>query len=230
MLTDPGRAVPRPTGAGVLPGRIRRMGPQNHNAAWAVSVCAQEEAILTRRQLCSLVYSQKTLHVQMHPADAQTNSDVVSAGTSAGVNPAFGFPQTCATPGIDPGALRGSRRPCLLPSRLVLWLSVLHRSPECALRGLYCCSFIRRKSLARCSGKPLIVWVKKYRRGVTSFFQLGLISCTFRQTNIVWVLYAYGSSQLMWLRFRRGGEKLHDPPALEARPGKCFVNLEARRN
>ncbi|KAI0262646.1 alpha-2-glucosyltransferase Alg10 [Russula aff. rugulosa BPL654] len=32
---------------------------------------------------------------------------------------------------------------------------------------------------------------------------LGIISCTFRQTNIIWVLYAYASSQLMHLRFRR---------------------------
>lgn len=55
--------------------------------------------------------------------------------------------------------------------------------------------------------------------------QLGFISCTFRQTNIVWVLYAYASSQLMYLRFKRadpGGRlpaKLHDPPALEGGPG-----------
>jgi alpha-1,2-glucosyltransferase len=52
--------------------------------------------------------------------------------------------------------------------------------------------------------------------------QLGIISCTFRQTNIIWLLYAYASSQLMHLRFRRappGGPtpaKLHDPPALAA--------------
>ena len=52
--------------------------------------------------------------------------------------------------------------------------------------------------------------------------QLGIISCTFRQTNIIWLLYAYASSQLMHLRFRRappGGSKptrLHDPPALTA--------------
>ncbi|KAI0004109.1 glucosyltransferase [Russula compacta] len=51
---------------------------------------------------------------------------------------------------------------------------------------------------------------------------LGMISCTFRQTNIIWLLYAYASSQLMYLRFRRappGGTKpakLHDPPALAA--------------
>ncbi|KAG5651558.1 hypothetical protein H0H81_008236 [Sphagnurus paluster] len=54
---------------------------------------------------------------------------------------------------------------------------------------------------------------------------LGLISCTFRQTNVVWVLYAYASSQLMYLRFRRAApgaappKKLHDPPALVAGPG-----------
>jgi alpha-1,2-glucosyltransferase len=52
--------------------------------------------------------------------------------------------------------------------------------------------------------------------------QLGIISCTFRQTNIIWLLYAYASSQLMHLRFRRappGGSnpaRLHDPPALAA--------------
>ncbi|KAI0932633.1 hypothetical protein AcW1_000301 [Taiwanofungus camphoratus] len=53
---------------------------------------------------------------------------------------------------------------------------------------------------------------------------LGAISCTFRQNNIIWVLYAYGSSQLMYLRFRRvppGSQplaKLHDPLALVASP------------
>ncbi|KDQ54880.1 glycosyltransferase family 59 protein [Jaapia argillacea MUCL 33604] len=53
---------------------------------------------------------------------------------------------------------------------------------------------------------------------------LGLISCTFRQTNVVWVLYAYASSQLMYLRFRRADPdapppaKLHDAPALTAGP------------
>lgn len=52
-----------------------------------------------------------------------------------------------------------------------------------------------------------------------------MISCTFRQTNIVWVLYAYAASQLMHLRFRRAAAgqpelpKLHDPLALEASPG-----------
>ncbi|KAJ7888146.1 hypothetical protein B0H14DRAFT_2562512 [Mycena olivaceomarginata] len=49
---------------------------------------------------------------------------------------------------------------------------------------------------------------------------LGLMSCTFHQTNVIWVLYAYASSQLVCLRFRRTppGAKplnqLHDPPAL----------------
>ncbi|CCM00335.1 uncharacterized protein FIBRA_02365 [Fibroporia radiculosa] len=53
---------------------------------------------------------------------------------------------------------------------------------------------------------------------------LGGISCTFRQNNIVWVMYAYACSQLMHLRFRRappGSQslaKLHDPPALAASP------------
>jgi len=52
---------------------------------------------------------------------------------------------------------------------------------------------------------------------------LGLLSCTFRQTNIIWVLYAYASSQLMHLRFRRAAPgqnltKLHDPPSLVAGP------------
>ncbi|KAF9056698.1 glucosyltransferase [Panaeolus papilionaceus] len=52
----------------------------------------------------------------------------------------------------------------------------------------------------------------------------GLVSCTFRQTNIVWVVYAYAASQLMYLRFRRSLPneaplaKLHDPPALIAEP------------
>lgn len=53
---------------------------------------------------------------------------------------------------------------------------------------------------------------------------LGAVSCTFRQTNVIWVLYAYAASQLMSLRFRRASpgampvKKLHDPPALAATP------------
>ncbi|EPQ61060.1 glucosyltransferase [Gloeophyllum trabeum ATCC 11539] len=60
---------------------------------------------------------------------------------------------------------------------------------------------------------------------------LGLVSCTFRQTNVVWVLYAYASSQLMYLRFRRAAPngsmpaKLHDPPALEAGPGDLLRSI-----
>ncbi|KAF7975776.1 hypothetical protein HWV62_8587 [Athelia sp. TMB] len=48
---------------------------------------------------------------------------------------------------------------------------------------------------------------------------LGLVSCTFRQNNIIWVVYAYASSQLIYLRFRREPtSKMHDPPALKAGP------------
>ncbi|KAF8168233.1 glucosyltransferase [Crassisporium funariophilum] len=60
---------------------------------------------------------------------------------------------------------------------------------------------------------------------------LGLISCTFRQTNIVWVVYAYASSQLTYLRFRRALPdspplpKLHDPPALVAKPGDLIRSV-----
>ena len=55
------------------------------------------------------------------------------------------------------------------------------------------------------------------------------MSCTFRQTNIIWVVYAYASSQLMSLRFRRSPqgspppEMLHDPPALAAAPRKLHA-------
>lgn len=46
------------------------------------------------------------------------------------------------------------------------------------------------------------------------------------------MLYAYASSQLMYLRFRRALPnskplaKLHDPPALEAEPGSSFTHLK----
>jgi alpha-1,2-glucosyltransferase len=64
--------------------------------------------------------------------------------------------------------------------------------------------------------------------------QLGFISCTFRQTNIIWVLYAFASSQLTYLRFRRalpGTEaprKLHDPPALAAGPRSSPISVFLR--
>lgn len=56
---------------------------------------------------------------------------------------------------------------------------------------------------------------------------LGLISCSFRQTNIVWMIYAYASSQLTYLRFRRVASEsppaqLHDPPALHASAADLF--------
>ncbi|KAI0793275.1 glucosyltransferase [Abortiporus biennis] len=56
---------------------------------------------------------------------------------------------------------------------------------------------------------------------------LGAISCTFRQTNIVWVLYAYASSQLMFLRFHRKTHlaTLHDPPALTSQLGDLLKAL-----
>ncbi|KAI3615441.1 glycosyltransferase family 59 protein [Moniliophthora roreri] len=60
---------------------------------------------------------------------------------------------------------------------------------------------------------------------------LGLISCTFRQTNVIWILYGFAASQLMYLRFRRvlpgdqPPKKLHDPPALAARFGDFFKGI-----
>ncbi|KAF9269957.1 glucosyltransferase [Marasmius fiardii PR-910] len=64
------------------------------------------------------------------------------------------------------------------------------------------------------------------RHWVAALF--GLLSCTFRQTNIIWVLYAFTASQLTYLRFRRAARdspppaKLHDPPALSAQPYDLF--------
>ena|ERR1700722_2589242 len=45
------------------------------------------------------------------------------------------------------------------------------------------------------------------------------MSCTFRQTNIVWVIYVYAATLLMRLRFKPGEKSLHDPLALAAEPG-----------
>ncbi|KIJ68711.1 glycosyltransferase family 59 protein [Hydnomerulius pinastri MD-312] len=59
---------------------------------------------------------------------------------------------------------------------------------------------------------------------------LGVISCFFRQTNIIWVLYAFAGSQLMRLRFRRGNALLHDPPALSAGPGDFLRSIISAPN
>ncbi|KAG8220068.1 hypothetical protein J3R82DRAFT_1086 [Butyriboletus roseoflavus] len=82
----------------------------------------------------------------------------------------------------------------------------------------------------------LVLWISVLHRGSQSYFNLarchtcnatlafvcggGVISCLFRQTNIIWVMYAFAASQLMRLRFRRGNILLHDPPALSAGPGE----------
>ncbi|KAK0198488.1 glucosyltransferase [Armillaria mellea] len=62
---------------------------------------------------------------------------------------------------------------------------------------------------------------------------LGLISCTFRQTNIIWVIYAFASSQLMVMRFRRPtagssqASKLYDPPTSAAVPSDLIQILKS---
>ncbi|KAK7468591.1 glucosyltransferase [Stygiomarasmius scandens] len=64
---------------------------------------------------------------------------------------------------------------------------------------------------------------------------LGLISCTFRQTNVIWALYAYAYSQLVYLRHRRplAGQdkkemgKLHDPPAAQAGFGDLWKSVKS---
>ncbi|KAL0578479.1 glucosyltransferase [Marasmius crinis-equi] len=71
-----------------------------------------------------------------------------------------------------------------------------------------------------------VVAASEDRHWLASLF--GLMSCTFRQTNIIWVLYAFAASQLTYLRWRRAPSgspapsKLHDPPALSASPGDIF--------
>ena len=55
------------------------------------------------------------------------------------------------------------------------------------------------------------------------------MSCAFRQTNIIWVAYAYVYSQLRILNFSRyssgnkGGGVFCDPPATEAKFGKICI-------
>ncbi|KAL5495666.1 ALG10 [Sanghuangporus weigelae] len=72
---------------------------------------------------------------------------------------------------------------------------------------------------------------------VTSAFQgshtlsalLGLMSCAFRQTNIIWVMYAYAYSQLRALRYQTKSSesevKLYDPPALSTAPSDLLKVL-----
>ena len=94
-------------------------------------------------------------------------------------------------------------------------------------------------SLRRRGGIGWLAWCVTYvhfRRKLPELaIQSGFISCTFRQTNIIWVLYAYASSQLTYLRFRRalpGAEepdKLYDPPALTAGPRSSPIYISQRQ-
>ncbi|KAI0706067.1 glucosyltransferase [Cytidiella melzeri] len=57
---------------------------------------------------------------------------------------------------------------------------------------------------------------------------LGAVSCTFRQTNVIWVLYAFATSQVMQLRFRRPNDsrdKLYDAPAMTASPADLLWSI-----
>lgn len=101
---------------------------------------------------------------------------------------------------------------------MVFRVLVLHRRPQYPLR---------HKLYYRCHGIKALDCRSRKSSGCTretkvnnpQVRQLGLISCTFRQTNIVWLLYGYILSQLMFLRFRRDGARLPDPPALAGSPG-----------
>ncbi|THH12141.1 hypothetical protein EW145_g160 [Phellinidium pouzarii] len=63
-----------------------------------------------------------------------------------------------------------------------------------------------------------VVAALRGRHGLAAL--LGLVSCTFRQTNIIWVLYAFAYSQLKDLQFRLSSKSpvLYDPSALTALP------------
>jgi len=114
----------------------------------------------------------------------------------------------------------------------MLWWSQcfqLHGSSGfCIIRMCQAFCRLSSRSLQRRRGGigPLVWYVicvhSRRKSSGRDGLQLGIISCTFRQTNIIWLLYAYASSQLTYLRFRRappGGSipaKLHDPPALAA--------------
>lgn len=61
-----------------------------------------------------------------------------------------------------------------------------------------------------------VIMALENRHGMASLF--GLLSCTFRQTNIIWVLFAFVYSQLRRMQHLRASEKiLHEPPALDSK-------------
>ena len=101
---------------------------------------------------------------------------------------------------------------------MVLWVLVLYRRPQCPLRHIL---DYRRLGIEALDRRPRKSPGCTHKAKVNNprVRQLGLISCTFRQTNIVWLFYGFFSSQLMFLRFRRDGARLLDPPALTASPG-----------
>ena len=117
--------------------------------------------------------------------------------------------------------LHPNRRVCRslgVSGRLVLRVLVLHRCSQRPLHYSFDCRRHRVETLD-CRPRKSPGPTREVEVNNTQVRQLGLISCTFRQTNIVWLFYGYISSQLTFLRFRRDGVKLPDPPALTASPG-----------
>lgn len=157
-------------------------------------------------------------HLQMQLARPTVNTAPNFARTSFGLDAFTLLPQTFAVPHLILHPNYRVRCSFGVPGRVVLRVPVLHRRSQCFLYhslGYRCNGIETLDCCARESpGRPREVKINN-----PQVRQLGLISCTFRQTNIVWLFYGYISSQLTFIRFRRDGVRLPDPPALEASPG-----------
>jgi len=142
-----------------------------------------------------------------------------------------GIPQTRTASSFIVRAIPRRRRSLCIPDLLVLWPALLHGRSE----PTYSCRHYRAGYARKTLGGRRGAWNSWSTKWIPAErLQAGALSCLFRQTNIVWTLYAYALSQLMYLRFRRpapGGPtpvKLLDPPAITAGPGMQIDHLSLR--
>ena len=175
-------------------------------------------------QLHHVPVAKTSLPIQVQCSHASTLHSAFFVGFTSCIDTTSVLSQARATARLDHSSHFRGDCPCSFSYCLVFWLPLLYGRSKLVIRGRHHLSRNGRSTLVgRIGGyftQKLSLYYYEVKRN-----QLGLISCSFRQTNIVWMIYAYASSQLTYLRFRRVAPEsppaqLHDPPALHASAGE----------
>ncbi|KAG6371672.1 DIE2/ALG10 family-domain-containing protein [Boletus reticuloceps] len=203
IISSTGRTLPRPSSTGVLQGRMVDLGPKDHHTTRTVRLFRSDDtAIVINSRVRRYILSVLLHRIFVFRCNLALLRFTVTLTL-------ISLPLLCAR--LLAFHQRRRPPPLLAPSPEALVLSTF---PIAWFYG-----FLYYTDVPSLVSVLLTVILATQHRHLSAAL-LGVISCLFRQTNIVWVMYAFATSQLMRMRFRRGNMLLHDPPALSASPGE----------